>query len=157
MFGRVLTRVLMLVLARDPQALPIQKGTRVLISLWGSLMFGRVLSRVLMLLLVLAQVRQIVGWLPAGRRLIVGFYATGHSSLGSPSARYVREIIPTILDQPGVARPATTTTAISGEFPSLPPKTRVRHSACFKNRQHELTLPRLTAAPPLPPAPRMIF
>ena len=28
-------------------------------------------------------------WLPPGRRLIVGFYATGHSSLGSPTARCV--------------------------------------------------------------------
>lgn len=34
--------------------------------------------------------------------MIVGFYATGHSALGSPSTRYVQEIIPTILDQPGV-------------------------------------------------------
>ena len=28
--------------------------------------------------------------------------AAGHSSLGSPSTRYVKEIIPAILDQPGV-------------------------------------------------------
>ena len=51
---------------------------------------------------VVEEVREIVAWLPKGRRLIVGFYATGHSSLGSPSTNYVREIIPTILDQPGV-------------------------------------------------------
>ena len=38
--------------ARRPSS--IQKGTRVLISLWDSLMFGRVLSRVLMLVLVQA-------------------------------------------------------------------------------------------------------
>jgi hypothetical protein len=28
--------------------------------------------------------------LPKGRKLIVGFYATGHSHLGTPSAEYVR-------------------------------------------------------------------
>ena len=33
----------------------------------------------------------------------VGFYATGHSSLGDPTARYVYEIMPAILTQPSVA------------------------------------------------------
>lgn len=51
---------------------------------------------------VAEEVREITAWLPSGRHLIVGFYATGHSSLGSPSVEYVKEIIPTILDQPGV-------------------------------------------------------
>ena len=36
------------------------------------------------------------------RVLSIRFYASGHGSLGSPTARYVKEIIPTILDQPGV-------------------------------------------------------
>ena len=35
------------------------------------------------------EVADIVDWLPAGRRPLVGFYATGHSSLGSPTAQYV--------------------------------------------------------------------
>jgi hypothetical protein len=70
------------------------------------------------------EVADIRAWLPAARPLIVGFYATGHSSLGaictlsvplsmdkdrcrrfavgSPSARYVRGIIPVILSQPGM-------------------------------------------------------
>lgn len=48
------------------------------------------------------EVRDIRAWLPPGRPLVVGFYATGHSSLGSPSARYVRELLPTILSQPDV-------------------------------------------------------
>ena len=47
------TRVRMLVLVQAREG-AIQKGTRVLISLWDSLMFGRVLSRVLMLVLVQA-------------------------------------------------------------------------------------------------------
>ena len=35
-------------------------------------------------------------------RAAVPRWAAGHSSLGSPSTRYVKEIIPAILDQPGV-------------------------------------------------------
>ena len=48
------------------------------------------------------EVADIRAWMPQGRPLVVGFYATGHSSLGSPTARYVREIMPMILSQPGV-------------------------------------------------------
>ena len=49
------------------------------------------------------EVADIRAWMPPGRPLVVGFYATGHSSLGSPTARYVRELMPMILSQPGVA------------------------------------------------------
>ena len=45
------------------------------------------------------EIAEFASWLPPGRRLLVGFYATGHSSLGSPSLQYVQEIIPTILSQ----------------------------------------------------------
>jgi hypothetical protein len=31
--------------------------------------------------------------LPEGRDMLFGFYATGHSSLGEPSPRYVKELL----------------------------------------------------------------
>ena len=43
-----------------------------------------------------------VAGLPAGRGLVASFYATGHSSLGTPSARYVSELMRLFQVQPGV-------------------------------------------------------
>lgn len=37
-----------------------------------------------------------------GANLLVGFYATAHSHLGNPTARYVYDLMPIILDQPSV-------------------------------------------------------
>lgn len=49
------------------------------------------------------EIERVATYLPAGRKMHVGFYATGHSSLGDPTARYVYEIMPAILTQPSVA------------------------------------------------------
>ena len=40
--------------------------------------------------------------LPEGRDMLVGFYATGHSSLGEPSPRYVQELLPIVWGLPRV-------------------------------------------------------
>lgn len=37
---------------------------------------------------------EIAAGLPEGRDMLFGFYATGHSSLGEPSPRYVKELLP---------------------------------------------------------------
>lgn len=50
------------------------------------------------------EIADIVAGLPAGRKnLQVGFYATGHSSLGTPTPRYVLQLMNTILAQSSVA------------------------------------------------------
>jgi hypothetical protein len=40
--------------------------------------------------------------MPPGRRIIVGYYSTGHSSSGQPSPRYVSRLLQTAAIQPGV-------------------------------------------------------
>lgn len=45
------------------------------------------------------EIRDIVAGLPEGRRLQVGFYATGHSSLGTPTPLYVFRLMGVILSQ----------------------------------------------------------
>ena len=40
--------------------------------------------------------------LPTGRGLVAALYATGHSSLGTPSARYVSEVMRLFQEQPMV-------------------------------------------------------
>ena len=40
--------------------------------------------------------------MPPGRRIIVGYYSTGHSSSGQPSPRYVSRLLQTAAVQPGV-------------------------------------------------------
>jgi hypothetical protein len=49
------------------------------------------------------EIADIAAGMPPGRPLQVGFYATGHSSLGSPTARYVRMVMNGILAQGNVA------------------------------------------------------
>lgn len=49
------------------------------------------------------EVAEVAAGFPAGRPLQVGFYATGHSSLGTPTARYVRMVMQDILQQREVA------------------------------------------------------
>ena len=48
------------------------------------------------------ELADIRAWVPTDRPIIAGFYGSGHSSLGSPSAKYVREILPVLLSQPRV-------------------------------------------------------
>jgi hypothetical protein len=49
-----------------------------------------------------AEVAAVVAGLPAGRGVLAGYYATMHSSLGQPSARYVSRLLQTLALQPGV-------------------------------------------------------
>ena len=49
------------------------------------------------------EITDVAAWIPSSRRVLVGFYATGHSSLGSPSLQYVEEVIPAILGGERVA------------------------------------------------------
>ena len=39
-----------------------------------------------------AELDEVATWVPAGRPILVGYYATGHSHLGSPTATYVRQL-----------------------------------------------------------------
>ena len=48
------------------------------------------------------EVARVVGGMPRGRRILVGYYATGHSSGGQPTPRYVSRLLQTIAVQPGV-------------------------------------------------------
>ena len=48
------------------------------------------------------EVSTLVSGMPPGRRIIVGYYATGHSSSGQPSPRYVSRLLQTAATQPGV-------------------------------------------------------
>ena len=41
---------------------------------------------------VAAELDEVATWVPAGRPILVGYYATGHSHLGSPTATYVRQL-----------------------------------------------------------------
>eukprot|EP00035_Acanthoeca_spectabilis_P009269 m.165146 g.165146 ORF g.165146 m.165146 type:complete len:754 (+) comp14667_c0_seq1:188-2449(+) len=49
------------------------------------------------------EVADISAGMPSGRPIQVGFYATGHSSLGEPTPRYVRMVMNAILTQGNVA------------------------------------------------------
>ena len=49
------------------------------------------------------EIADMVSRLPKPRKLIVEFYATGHVGYGTPSPRYVYELLNIILQQPGVA------------------------------------------------------
>ena len=49
------------------------------------------------------EVAAVLAGLPAGRQLVTGYYATMHSSLGQPSARYVSRLLQTLALQDGVA------------------------------------------------------
>jgi hypothetical protein len=42
-------------------------------------------------------------YLPPGRRVHVGFYATGHSRLGNPDPLYVLRLMPNIMSHAAVA------------------------------------------------------
>ena len=46
---------------------------------------------------------EIFSWMPAGRPLVFGIYAGGHSSLGSPTARYVDQVLELVLSRAEVA------------------------------------------------------
>jgi hypothetical protein len=50
-----------------------------------------------------AEVDAVRAGLPAGRMLITGYYATMHSSLGQPTARYVSRLLQSLAMQDGVA------------------------------------------------------
>lgn len=52
---------------------------------------------------VLVELDEIAKWLPSGRRILTGFYATGHSHLGTPSASYVRALPQLIMSHAAVA------------------------------------------------------
>jgi hypothetical protein len=49
------------------------------------------------------EIADIAAGMPPGRTVQVGFYATGHSSLGTPTARYVRMTMEAVLAQGVVA------------------------------------------------------
>jgi hypothetical protein len=49
-----------------------------------------------------SEVATLTSGMPPGRRIIVGYYATGHSSSGQPSPRYVSRLLQTAATQPGV-------------------------------------------------------
>jgi len=48
------------------------------------------------------EIADVAAWLPGERRLQVGVYASGHSACGTPSIRYVHDLLETALDQPRV-------------------------------------------------------
>lgn len=50
-----------------------------------------------------AEARDVLAYLPPGRRIQVGFYATGHSRLGNPDPLYVLRLMPSIMSHAGVA------------------------------------------------------
>lgn len=45
------------------------------------------------------EIADMAGGLPPGRRLQVGFYATGHSLLGTPTSLYVARMMEAVLSQ----------------------------------------------------------
>ena len=49
------------------------------------------------------EVADMVAWLPPGRELQVGFYATVHSTLGAPTANYTAQLMPILLGLDGVS------------------------------------------------------
>eukprot|EP01048_Picozoa_sp_COSAG05_P007126 COSAG05_NODE_494_length_9271_cov_4.390536_2_plen_280_part_00 len=51
---------------------------------------------------LITEVATLVSGMPPGRRIIVGFYSTGHSSSGQPSPRYVSRLMQTAAVQSGV-------------------------------------------------------
>jgi hypothetical protein len=51
---------------------------------------------------VVNELSTLVSGMPPGRRIIVGYYATGHSSSGQPSPRYVSRLLQIAAVQPAV-------------------------------------------------------
>ena len=50
-----------------------------------------------------AELAAALAGMPAGRQLVAGYYATGHSQLGQPTARYVSRLLQALAMQDGVA------------------------------------------------------
>ena len=84
------------------------------------------------------EIAQVAAGLPAGRQMIVGYYATGHSSGGQPTPRYVSRLLQTISAQPHVAG-VMTYTLKSAEAPCPdPPLFESSAKAAAEPLQHQL-------------------
>lgn len=58
---------------------------------------------------VAEEIAQVSAGMPPGRRVVVGYYATQHSTLGQPTPRYVSRLLQTIATQPNVGGVVTYT------------------------------------------------
>lgn len=76
---------------------------------------------------VAAEVADMVSFVPANRQVHVGFYLTGHGSLGATTPLYVREVMSTILAQPRTAGIVVYTT----RFPESPGVCRLKQPPLY--------------------------
>ena len=58
---------------------------------------------------VAGEIARVSAGMPPGRRVLVGYYATQHSTLGQPTPRYVSRLLQTIATQPNVGGVVTYT------------------------------------------------
>ena len=76
---------------------------------------------------VAGEVADMLGYVPANRNVHVGFYLTGHSTLGGTTPLYVREVMSTILAQPRTAGIVVYTT----RFPESPGVCRLKRPPLY--------------------------